>query len=69
MNAAEQNYSQHTRFNSAGVRIEGSQRLDRDRAVAKRRDHHRLGDLPDAALSWPFRAEYALLSKRFGRTL
>jgi len=61
------NYSQETRFDSAGVRIEGSagwtgivQWLDGETTTA--------ADSPLAGLSsWPFRSEFALLSKRFGR--
>jgi hypothetical protein len=61
------NYSQWTRFNTAGVRIEGDrgwtgivQWLDGETTTA--------ADWPLAGLSrWPFRAEFALLSKRFGR--
>ena len=61
------NYSQNTRFNSAGVRIEGDrgwtgivQWLDGETTTAD--------GLPGGALSsWPFRSEFALLSKRFGR--
>lgn len=60
------NYSQWTRFNSAGVRIEGNhgwtgivQWLDGDTTT--------VADWPGALSSWPFRAEFALLSKRFGR--
>jgi hypothetical protein len=61
------NYSQWTRFNSAGVRVEGDhgwtgivQWLDGATTTA--------ADSPLTGLSsWPFRAEFALLSKRFGR--
>jgi hypothetical protein len=61
------NYSQDTRFNSAGVRIEGDhgwtgivQWLDGETTTA--------ADWPLTGLSsWPFRSEFALLSKRFGR--
>ena len=66
--AADQNYSQHTCFNSAGVRVEGSdgwtaigQWLNGETTTVS-------DDLPRALSSWPFRAEYALLSKRFGRS-
>jgi len=38
--------------------------LDRDPAMARWRDHHRP---PGVQLVWPFRAQFALLSKRFGR--
>lgn len=65
---SDQNYSQHTRFNSAGVRIEGdrgwtaiAQWLDGETTTAA-------DDVPGGLSSWPFRAEYALLSKRFGRS-
>jgi hypothetical protein len=61
------NYSQHTRFNSAGVRLEGDhgwtgilQWLDGETTTG--------ADWPGALSSWPFRAEFALLSKRFGRS-
>jgi hypothetical protein len=66
--ASDQNYSQHTRFNSAGVRIEGdhgwtaiAQWLDGETTTAA-------DDVPGGLSSWPFRAEYALLSKRIGRS-
>jgi hypothetical protein len=61
------NYSQETRFNSAGVRIEGDggwtgivQWLDGETTTAA-------DGLPGGLSSWPFRSEFALLSKRFGR--
>jgi hypothetical protein len=61
------NYSQDTRFNSAGVRIEGDygltgivQWLDGETTTAE-------DGVPGGLSSWPFRAEFALLSKRFGR--
>jgi hypothetical protein len=64
--ASVANYSQDTRFNSAGVRIEGdygwtgiAQWLDGETTTG--------ADWPGALSSWPFRAEFALLSKRFGR--
>jgi hypothetical protein len=53
----------HTRFSSAGVRIEGggwtgiAQWLDGDTTIAP----------PGGALSWPFRAQFALIARRFGR--
>ena len=60
------NYSQDTRFNSAGVRVEGDygwtgivQWLDGETTTG--------ADWPGALSSWPFRAEFALLSKRLGR--
>ena len=63
---SDANYSQDTRFNSAGVRIEGDygltgivQWLDGETTTG--------ADWPGALSSWPFRAEFALLSKRFGR--
>jgi hypothetical protein len=66
--AADQNYAQHTCFNSAGVRIEAdhgwtaiAQWLDGESTTAA-------DGVPGALSSWPFRAEYALLSKRFGRS-
>jgi hypothetical protein len=53
-----------THFNSAGVRIEAdhgwtviAQWLDGDTIIAP----------PGLQLSWPFRSEFALLAKRFGR--
>ncbi|HEY4749404.1 MAG TPA: hypothetical protein VIH60_03350 [Steroidobacteraceae bacterium] len=65
--ASDANYSQNTRFNSAGVRIEGdhgwtaiAQWLDGETTTGS-------DDVPGGLSSWPFRAEYALLSKRFGR--
>ena len=58
---------QNTRFNSAGVRVEGdhgwtviAQWLDGETTTGS-------DGVPGALSSWPFRAEYALLSKRFGR--
>ncbi len=63
---SDANYSQDTRFNSAGVRIEGDygwtgivQWLDGETTTG--------ADWPGALSSWPFRAEFALLSKRLGR--
>jgi hypothetical protein len=67
-NASESNYAQHTRFNSAGVRIEGDhgwtgivQWLDGETTTV-------VDGVPGALSSWPFRAEFALLSKGFGRS-
>jgi hypothetical protein len=61
------NYSQWTRFNTAGVRIEGGhgwtaivQWLDGETTTAA-------DGLPGGLSSWPFRSEFALVSKRFGR--
>jgi hypothetical protein len=61
------NYSQWTRFNTAGGRIEGDhgwtgivQWLDGATTTAA-------DGLPGGLSSWPFRSEFALLSKRFGR--
>ncbi len=65
---SDQNYSQHTRFNSAGMRIEGDHGWT---AVAQWLNGETTAvadDVPGALSSWPFRAEYALLSKRFGRS-
>jgi hypothetical protein len=66
--ASDANYSQETRFNSAGVRIEGDhgwtgivQWLDGETTTG--------ADSGDGLSSWPFRAEFALLSKRFGRSV
>ena len=60
------NYSQNTRFNSAGMRIEGNhgwtgivQWLDGETTTAE-------DGVPRGLSSWPFRAEFALVSKRFG---
>jgi hypothetical protein len=60
------NYSQQTRFNSAGARIEGDhgwtaivQWLDGETTTGA-------DGRPGSLSSWPFRAEFALLSKRFG---
>jgi hypothetical protein len=54
----------NTRFNSAGLRVESGtgwtgivQWLDGETAIAP----------PGTQLVWPFRAQFALLSKRFGR--
>ncbi|HEY0767130.1 MAG TPA: hypothetical protein VGD47_04170 [Steroidobacteraceae bacterium] len=54
-----------TRFNSAGLRVESEtgwtailQWLDGDTSIAPP---------PGLQLTWPFRAQFALLSKRFGR--
>jgi hypothetical protein len=65
---SDANYSQHTRFNSAGLRIEGDhgwagivQWLDGETTTGA-------DGLPDALSSWRFRAGYALLSKAFGRS-
>jgi hypothetical protein len=61
------NYSQQTRFDSAGVRFEGdygftaiAQWLDGKTTTAE-------DDVPGGLSSWPFRATFALLSKRCGR--
>ena len=61
------NYSQDTRFNSAGMRIEGDygwtgivQWLDGETTTG-------VDGVPGVLSSWPFRAEFALVSKRFGR--
>jgi hypothetical protein len=61
------NYSQDTRFNSAGLRIEGDygwtgivQWLDGETTTAE-------DGVPGALSSWPFRAEFAMLSRRIGR--
>jgi hypothetical protein len=66
-NAWNANYAQDTHFNSAGLRIDGDhgwtgivQWLDGDTTTVA-------DGSPDALSSWPFRAEFALLSKRFGR--
>ena len=64
---SDANYSQNTRFNSAGVRVEGdhgwtaiAQWLDGETTTGSH-------NVPGGLSSWPFRAEYALLSKRFAR--
>jgi hypothetical protein len=61
------NYSQDTRFNSFGARLEGDygwtailQRLDGATSTAE-------DGVPGGLSSWPFRATFALLSKRLGR--
>ncbi len=61
------NYSQDTRFNSAGARVEGDygwtaivQWLDGETSTAE-------DGVPGGLSSWPFRAKFALLSKRSGR--
>ncbi len=61
------NYSQETRFTSAGARVEADhgwtgivQWLDGETITAQ-------DGVPGGLSSWPFRAQFALVSKRFGR--
>ena len=64
--ATPDNYSQDTRFNSVGVRIDADhgwtgmvQWLDGETTAAE-------DGVPGGRSSWPFRAKFVLLSKRFG---
>jgi len=54
-----------TRFNSAGVRIEGDQGWT---GIAQWLDGETTIAPQGMQLSWPFRAEFALLAKRFGHS-
>lgn len=54
----------HTNFNSVGVRVEADRGWT---AIAQWLDGKTVIAPGGTALSWPFRAGYALLAKRFGR--
>src|SRR5207253_1918899 len=53
-----------TRFNSAGLRVESGTGWT---AILQWLDGETLIAPPGIQLQWPFRAQFALLSKRFGR--
>jgi hypothetical protein len=56
-------YGWHTRFNSAGIRVE----LDHGwTAIAQWLDGETSIEYDDELASWPFRSTYALVSKRWG---